>query len=176
MKVINLFGGPSSGKSTISAGLFYLMKLQQLEVVLIQEIATKMIEQKRIHKLQDQLGILADQHEPYFELNDNVDFLITDSPLILSALYQPKNYIKHFKKMTVSTFNQYDNINFWINRPKEGFSEKRRAHSLEESIKKDKELKKMLKQYNIAIEKAFNAEANTHLEIFYYMKHVLQLF
>ncbi len=152
------------------------MKLQQLEVVLIQEIATKMIEQKRIHKLQDQLGILADQHEPYFELNDNVDFLITDSPLILSALYQPKNYIKHFEKMTVSTFNQYDNINFWINRPKEGFSEKRRVHSLKESIKQDNKLKALMDKHNIPIDYTFNAESNTHLEIFYYIKHVLKLF
>lgn len=176
MKVINLFGGPSSGKSTISAGLFYLMKLKHLEVVLIQEVATKMIEQKRIHKLNDQLGLLAEQHEPYFELEKEVDFLITDSPLILSALYQPKPYIKHFRKMTVATFNQYDNVNFWINRPKEGFSEKRRNHSLKESQVKDKELITLLNKYKVPLIHTFNAEPNTHLEIYYYMQHVLHLF
>lgn len=176
MKVINLFGGPSSGKSTISAGLFYLMKLQKLEVVLVQEVATKLIEQKRQHKLADQLSILAEQHDSYFELHKDVDFIITDSPLILSALYCPENYIQFFKRMTIATFNQYDNINFWVNRPPEGFSEKRRAHTLEESIAKDKELKGLLDKYNIPIQHEFNAEPNAHLSMFYYMKHVLNLF
>ena len=47
LKVINFFGAPGSGKSTIAAGLFFEMKMKQMNVELVTEFAKELCYSER---------------------------------------------------------------------------------------------------------------------------------
>jgi hypothetical protein len=140
MKVINLFGGPGSGKSTTAAGLFYQMKLEHRNVELITEYAKELVYSDRVSFLNSkQEYVFAKQNLRQFILRDKVDWAITDSPLLLSLIY-PQIYNtspgSHFDAYVIETFNQYDNVNFFLERP-ETFSGVGRVQNIEESIRVD---------------------------------------
>ena len=61
LKVINLWGEPGAGKSTVAAGLFNLMKLMGEKVELVTEYAKDLTYEKNHVSLQNQLLILATQ-------------------------------------------------------------------------------------------------------------------
>jgi len=86
-KIINLYGGPGTGKSTTAAGLFHLMKLEGYEVEIVTEFAKDLTWSERHVELQDQVFVLGEQHHRVYNLMDKVDFIITDSPILLSSVY-----------------------------------------------------------------------------------------
>ena len=53
MKVINLFAGPGTGKSTTAAGLFYKMKSKGYMVELVTEFAKDLVYQESFFRLKD---------------------------------------------------------------------------------------------------------------------------
>ena len=131
MKVINLFGGPGSGKSTTAAGLFYMMKIKGLNVELNTEYAKQLLFEGRLEGMLDrQEYIYAKQHAKLQDLADKVDWVVTDSPILLSAAYpeinahldktgklQPWPCLGHFQTLVREQFDFYDNYNFWLQRP-----------------------------------------------------------
>lgn len=117
-KVINLFAGPGAGKSTIAAGLFYEMKIRNIKCELVTEYAKDMTYEKRTNVLSDQLYILAKQNRKLSRLIGEVDYIITDSPLLIGLMYMPDNYFSTFSSLVHEIFESYNNINFFINRTK----------------------------------------------------------
>lgn len=119
MKVINLFGEPSSGKSTTAAGLFFLMKHKGLEVELISEYAKNCVWSSRIKTLDDQLYITAKQNHQLHMLDSQVDYVISDSPLLLGIIYS-RNYkrIASFPTLVKEVFDSYNNLNIFLKRTK----------------------------------------------------------
>lgn len=87
-KIICLYGGPGSGKSTTAAGLYYLLKSQNYNAELIREYIKDWVWEKRPIAEGDQTYIFAKQSrkERQYILN-NLDFIVTDSPLILTHFY-----------------------------------------------------------------------------------------
>jgi hypothetical protein len=118
MKVINLFAGPGSGKSTTAAGLFFLLKSAGSNSELVTEFAKQLVWQERHATFSDQLYILAKQNHKLNVLRGKVEFAVTDSPLLLSNIYAPKEYIGGFDVLVSNTFDSYDNLNFFIRRVK----------------------------------------------------------
>ena len=146
MKVINLFGGPGSGKSTTAAGLFYFMKLQHLNVELVTEYAKDLLWSGRLQNLLDQQEyIFAKQNHKLHRLRGKVDFAITDSPILLSYAYPKVNQeqkntdkwpaLDAFLEFVVKINDTYDNINICLLRP-ERFETVGREHNLEQSRRK----------------------------------------
>lgn len=120
MKVINLWAGPGAGKSTTASGLFYLMKTNDMNVELVTEYAKDMTWEGRLEILQDQLYISAKQNRKLARLKKhNLDWVITDSPLLLGLHYMTPGYLGGtFENMLFELWNSYDNINFFIKRKK----------------------------------------------------------
>lgn len=121
MKVINLVAGPGAGKSTTAAGLFNLMKHEKQNVELIHEFAKDATWQKDTTALGDQLYMLGQQEFRQARLRGQVDFVITDSPLILSAIYQKGSLYDYWWMAAAAkgAFKLYDNITFFIERTKD---------------------------------------------------------
>ena len=88
--VINFYGGPGSGKSTAAAGLFYQMKIAGYNVELTDEFAKECVWEGNIPMLADQLWVLGHQHRKILRLSDKVDYIITDSPVLLSPIYRER--------------------------------------------------------------------------------------
>jgi hypothetical protein len=120
MKVINLWAGPGAGKSTTASGLFYLMKTADMQVELVTEYAKDMTWEGRHEVLQDQLYITAKQNRKLARLrNHNIDWVVTDSPLLLGTQYMTPDYLGgKFESMLFELWNSYDNLNFFIQRKK----------------------------------------------------------
>jgi len=147
MKVINLYGGPGVGKSTIAAGLFYEMKKLGYKAELITEFAKDLVYSEDSTRLSDQLLVFAEQHHKIFRLKDKVDYIITDSPLNLSIIYNHSTDKEIYKEIFNTVFNSYENINFFIERNDSFFQEYGRIHSLEQSKSLDKEIRQILDNY-----------------------------
>lgn len=120
MKIINLFGQPCAGKSTIRAKLFYEMKINGYRVEEATEYAKDIVYDDRTNILGDQLYILAKQNRRLLRLQDKVDYVITDSPLLLNSIYLNENtndifYKNSLHHLIIDVFNSYDNINLFLN-------------------------------------------------------------
>lgn len=119
MKVINLFGGPGSGKSTLQAGLFYEMRKRNLNVEHIAEFAKDMVWEERYNAFTDQLFILANHHRRLHLLDGKVDYVVTDSPILLTNMYMyqdPRPYASKLYDLVIDIHHMYDNVNIFINR------------------------------------------------------------
>lgn len=132
LKVINLFGAPGSGKSTAAAGLFFLMK-KECNVELVTEFAKDLTWEKRQDLLLEQDFIFAEQHRRLRRLVGKVDYVITDSPLLNSVIYQPKTYPKTFTPFVEEVFNSYTNFNFLIERASKSYQGVGRNQTKEEA-------------------------------------------
>lgn len=124
MRVINLFGGPGAGKSSTSAGLFFIMKTDNefdSSVELVTEFAKDLVYAGRLKELEgnNQLYITAKQYSRLNRLRDRVDYVVTDSPIIQSLMYTPENYFPSFGPMLREIFDSFDNTNIFIKRVKE---------------------------------------------------------
>lgn len=119
MKVINLWGAPGAGKSTVAAGLFYKMKVAGYKVELVTEYAKDVVWDNRSDLLRDQLYLLAKQNRRLERLRDKVDWVITDSPLLLVLAYMPEVYYSHFNSLAYDVWNTYTNINYLLERSHE---------------------------------------------------------
>lgn len=116
-KVINLFGGPGLGKSTTAAGIFYRMKVKGLSVEGVSEYAKEIVWDKNQTKLEDQLYVTAKQNRKLWRLQGQVEWIVSDSPLLLGAHYAPPSYFPMFyKKFLFELWDHYDNVNFLIER------------------------------------------------------------
>jgi ABC-type oligopeptide transport system ATPase subunit len=117
-KIINLIGSSGSGKSTTAAGLFFLMKIRGMKVELIHEYAKYLTWTKQFSKLENQAIVLGKQYQSQKDLLGQVDYIITDSPLLLSKVYTNDNYPQEIKDVAVDLFREFDNLTFFIKRVK----------------------------------------------------------
>ena len=141
--VINMFGGPGAGKSTATAGLFNLMKQHGFKVELVTEYAKDLVYMDRGGCLDDQLYVTAKQNHRLHSLMGKVDYIVTDSPLLLGTLYAHESTPKSFNPFVHELFEQYDNFNFFINRTKE-YQQVGRLQDEEGSDQKAIEIKSLL--------------------------------
>ena len=139
--VINLFGGPGASKSTTSAGVFSLLKLQGVNCELVTEFAKALTWRDSKNCIKDQVYILGNQYHNMFILKDKVDVIITDSPLLLNLLYEDVSELH--TKFALELFNRFDNLNYYINRKKE-YNDIGRRQTENEAITIDYKCKKML--------------------------------
>jgi len=158
VKVINLFGGPGSGKSTTAAGLFYFMKLRHQSVDLVTEYAKELVWEGRLQEMLDkQEDIFVEQQRRIRRLRDNVDYAVVDSPLLFSYIYPKMNEqqrginrwpaLKEFMSFVVAVYKTYDNVNVFLERP-ESFEENGRDHDREEAEAIDQAIKDVLLELN----------------------------
>ena len=152
IKVINIFGAPSSGKSTAAAGLFWLMKCNGMSTEFVSEYAKACVFENRLNLLkEDQLYIFAKQHRKLFIIKDTYQYAIMDSPLILSSIYLSDDSFydrEHFNDIVFSTFNRYDNLNFFIKLTNK-FECQGRIHDLNQALEVEVKIQQVLNDRNI---------------------------
>jgi len=149
--VVNLFAGPGAGKSTNAAGLFYKIKMAGINAELVTEYAKDKTWEEAWSIFDNQIYIFGKQYHRQWRLTKNVDIIVTDSPLVLSCHYanfQNRKLHDAFCTTVVEAFNEFDNMNFFINRVK-AYNPKGRSQTLDEAKDIDSSVKTLLDEYQI---------------------------
>lgn len=143
--VVNLFGGPGTGKSTMMAAIFAELKTQGYDCEICPEFAKELVWENRLETFNDELYLFAKQNHRLFRLNGKVNVVITDRPLIMSIPYNRlyHGFNKIYEDLVKQTFDSYENINIFLDRVKEFNPNGRRE---DESTAKtiDREIENML--------------------------------
>jgi hypothetical protein len=142
--VINLYGGPGTGKSTTASGVFHELKLAGLNV----ELASEWIKEKVWSELgnvgKNQLYVFAKQHNRLWALNGKVEYVITDSPLGMSHYYGEKaGEPDEFFSLVSKKIKDFNNIHIFLNRTKV-YNEAGRFQNEEQAKEIDLELQVIL--------------------------------
>lgn len=146
--VINLFGGPGSGKSTTAAGVFRALKLMGKKVELVTEYAKDVVWEQNYTQFHDQIYIFAQQQRRISRVFDHdIDIVVTDSPILMSGTYIPDNYFNNLLPLIIEVWNHYENINFFVERPPV-YVTAGRNQTHEEAIQKDNEILDSLHRNN----------------------------
>jgi hypothetical protein len=67
--------------------------------------------------LENQIYVFGEQHHRVHRLLGSVDVILTDSPIILSPIYDAEKR-ETFKKLVLEEFNKNCNLNIFLNRKK----------------------------------------------------------
>ena len=86
-KVINLFGAPGAGKTTLAALVFAELKRRHINCELVTEFAKKAVWEKRELAMGNEILLFAEKHHELHVLNGQVEYIILDSPLMLTVVY-----------------------------------------------------------------------------------------
>jgi predicted ATPase len=153
--IINLYGGPGTGKSTCANGLFRKMKKKGFKCEIPFEYAKKLTYEESFRKLSDQLHLFAEQHHQIFMVADKVDYVVMDSPVLLSNIYLDEydHYYDapSFKELVQKTYESYNNINIFLHRNNEyhPYQEYGRNQTLEEAMEIDQKILRYLNDNGI---------------------------
>jgi len=156
-KIINLFSGPGAGKSTIASGLFYELKKRNISCDNPYEFPKELVWEDTGKQIRDQFYVIANQHRRIVRSFGSVDFIIMDSPILLSLIYK-NNYTdgypaslygETFDKLIFEIHNTYDNLNIFLNRKNDLFEDVGRYHGNTESNIIDGQIIKLLDNNNI---------------------------
>lgn len=120
MLLINLFGGPGAGKSTGAAYIFSQLKMAGVNAELVTEFAKDKVWEGNKEVFKNQAYIFGKQYFKISRCADKVDVIITDSPLLLSIVYNDNPVLgDSFNETVKNVFNSFNSMNFVLNREKE---------------------------------------------------------
>lgn len=142
--LINFYGGPGCGKSTICAGLFYQLKILGYNCEMALEFAKDKVWEESYKVLDDQIYILGKQFHKLYRLKDKVDIIITDSPILLGAYYQ-KTRSKALEDLIIECRREFNNIDIFLERSTE-YDPNGRMQTQEEAIEIDNGIKSLLQE------------------------------
>lgn len=151
--VVNLFAGPSAGKSTFMGGIFWDLKWEGINVEMTQEYAKEVVWEGSLSKLDDQIYIFGKQNRRLVRLDNKLDVMVTDSPIILSTvydeLYKGNDYDRELRSLIMKEFKKYRNVNFFIQRNPDHYDERGRVQNLKQAMNVDAQILNYLDDHNI---------------------------
>ncbi len=149
MKVINIFGGPGAGKTTVAMRVFTELNMKQIKVEYVDEYAKELTWDESFAKMENQRLIFANQHQKLFRLRNKLDIVVTDAPLFNSIIYSGKaEDNRTFHADVFHEFNRYKNLNFYLERSTE-YKEHGRSQKLEDALKVDEEVLRCLDYFKV---------------------------
>lgn len=87
-KIVCLWGGPGTGKSTTCAGIFHRLKTMGFNTEMNREYIKEWVWEKRKVLPGDQVYVTAKQaRREVIYMREGLDFIVSDSPLALATFY-----------------------------------------------------------------------------------------
>lgn len=150
--VINAFGGPGAGKSVSCMDICQQLKKHGYNAEYVQEYAKELVYDGNMELLDGsaahQFDMLKEQLARMDRLYGNVDFIVTDSPLLLNGVYN-KELTPEYDNMIADLQSHFVNFTYFVERDEKNFQQEGRIHNLEQSKKIDAEVKQLLKDKGI---------------------------
>jgi nicotinamide riboside kinase len=151
LTVVNMFGGPGTGKSVTAADLFSMMKKAGKKVELVHEVAKDYVWEDWSHIFGEQDFIFGNQHRLIRRLvYHDVDYAIVDSSIILGLFYMPEWFPESFKPFVIDMFNTYNNVNVMFERnPNIPYQQWGRNETEQQAREKDAQIRNFFDENNI---------------------------
>ncbi|MDO4198528.1 MAG: AAA family ATPase [Erysipelotrichaceae bacterium] len=154
--VINIAGGPGTGKTSVAAKVFSMLKKEGYEVENVSEFAKELVWEGRNEAFNDRLYMHGEQNHRLMQMNGKLDYIITDSPLFLTSVYNsyylkdkfPDSYNRMIDNVTIETFNLYNNRVYLLERETDYHNIGRRENH-KEALDIDNNIKRYLADNNI---------------------------
>lgn len=133
MLLINLFGAPGAGKSTGAAYIFSKLKMRGINAELVTEFAKDKVWEGSKAVFENQAYIFGKQYFRISRCANQVDVIVTDSPLLLSILYNNDEILGDtFNAMVRKVAASFNSKNYYLKRVKD-YNPTGRFQSEEES-------------------------------------------
>ena len=150
--VINLFGAPGAGKSTGAAYIFSELKQRGVNAELVTEFAKDKTWEGNLLALSCQEYVFGKQSYRLARCRDDVDVIVTDSPLPLAIIYNTNPALgRPFNQVILNVFDTYDNLSYYVTRVK-GYNPKGRNQTAAESDALGEDIKHLLEYHRIPYE------------------------
>jgi len=129
--------------------VFSALKKKYVECELSSEYIKRKIREDARKVVQNQIYIFAKQQFQLFGMKDNVQVIITDSPIFLSAVYDDTQ-CKNLRQLIMKEFNRYKNLTYLLERnDKIKYEQEGRYQDLEGAKQVDEKVKKFMKKNDI---------------------------
>ena len=149
MILVNLFGAPGAGKSTGAAYIFSQLKMAGINAELVTEFAKDKVWEESKEPFNNQAYIFGQQYFRISRCADKVDVIVTDSPLLLSLVYNNDPRLgEAFNEVVRNVMTSYDCKNYYLTRTK-GYNPIGRFQTEEESDVIADEILEILEKENI---------------------------
>ena len=165
-KIINLVGGPGSGKSTAMAGVFYNLKRLGVNCEMVTEYVKDKVWEESFKTIEDQFYLTAKYYHKLWRVAQKVDIIITDSSLLAGIFYGKPTTA--FENLVYEKWNEFDNIVYFLNRDDIFYEKTGRMQDLAEAKAVDEKIKACLDFRCIDYE-----EISTGSACEYIMKHLI---
>ncbi len=164
-KIVNLYGGPGTGKSTMMARLFTMAKAAGINCEMSHEFAKGKVWEGSLDVLDDQIYIFGKQVHSLHRLIGKVDVVFTDAPLLMSCVYGT-NESPEFHALVKTVHARYHSLNIFLTRQKE-YNPSGRVQSEKRAREYDDIILNMLREvtYNYHVLPAETSSAATILEL-----------
>lgn len=167
-KIINLYGGPGTGKSTAAAYVYHQMKCKHINAELVREYVKEWAWESRKISVYDQLYFLGKQSRKESMLYGKVDWIITDAPVFMNLYYAQKycsvSVSEGIRGATLALYRQaaedgFKHYHVLLNR-NVPYQSEGRYQTESEALEMDDEIRKMLTSLRVPIIEAATGEDN----------------
>lgn len=147
--VINLFGEPGAGKSTVAMDITARLKRKGINAEYVSEFAKDKVYENNGEVFKHQEYLFGKQSFKMGRVRDKVQVMVVDSPLLLSIIYNNDENLGHdFDETVLNMFNSYDNRNYLLTR-KHTYEDEGRFQNEEEALEVRKRIMNTLNNLSI---------------------------
>ncbi len=150
--VVSAFGGPGSGKTVACMDICQQLKKRGYNAEYVSEVAKDYVYDENYEMLdgsaEHQYDMLQEQLKRVDRYMGKVDFVVTDSPVLLNGIYN-RQLTPEYEHQILQLHEQYNNFVFFVNRDESHFQMEGRIHDLEESMEKDEQIRALLDKNKI---------------------------
>lgn len=139
--IVNLFAGPGAGKSTMMAEVYAGLKRRGVDAEMAPEFARELVRSGRLKELGLQPFVFGEQLRRLQRLvDDGVEVVVTDSPLLLSLVYGPASDLS---TMVWRSHNSYDNLNVFVVRGDKPYRQAGRTQTYPQALVLDRQIEEI---------------------------------
>lgn len=166
-KIINLFGAPGSGKSTLSFAITADLKRRGKRVEHAREGVKEEYAKFGQTVFADQLKILSEQYSIQASFADNCDYVVTDGPILHSYIYAAliktprlKECKAEIQNLSLRLHRLFDNFDILVKLPTsaEMHVNHLRIHDYDQSLEIEEKVSKLVSDRHLTINNFFGRD------------------
>lgn len=145
--VVNLYGGPGTGKSTGAQIITGLLKANGIDAEYVSEAAKDMVWEENKEALSNQAYVFGSQYFRISRVLGKVDVIVTDSPLLLTFIYNHDERLGNaFNAVALNVATSYNTLEVLLKRTKK-YNPNGRMQTEAESDEITRNIESILKRF-----------------------------